>query len=125
MAKKQEAFELFNKGFTPVSPEVKALKLAESSRYVYYHEWQDKKESPPTQNLPGKKERISLLAKAELHTIIFPLTPIMITAKEAAVREWGWEREMPFEDFLDTVLYHLFKDRGIILQGYIVEEIKG
>jgi hypothetical protein len=30
-----------------------------------------------------------------------------------------------FEDFVDTILYFFFKDRGITLQGYIVDEKVG
>lgn len=49
-------------------------------------------------------------------------TPIMYLAKQAAAEEWNWPPNMPLEDFLDTVLYWFFKDRGITLQGYVVDE---
>jgi len=49
-------------------------------------------------------------------------TPIMVLARQAAVEEWNWDPNMSFEDFMDTVLYIFFKDRGITLQGYIVNE---
>lgn len=49
-------------------------------------------------------------------------TPIMIIARQAAVEEWNWDPNMRFEDFVDTIFYHFFKDRGITLQGYIVDE---
>ena len=53
-------------------------------------------------------------------------TPIMYMARLAAENKWGWSGKIPFEDFVDTVFYHFFKDRGIILQGYIVEdEVEG
>jgi len=48
-------------------------------------------------------------------------TPIMRAAWEFVVREWGWRPDMPFENFLDTILHAFFKDRGVILAGYIVE----
>lgn len=48
-------------------------------------------------------------------------TPVMRAAQEAAIREWGWRSDMPLDNFLDTVLHIAFKDRGIILAGYIVE----
>lgn len=49
-------------------------------------------------------------------------TPIMYMARLAAENKWGWSGKIPFEDFVDTVFYHFFKDRGIVLQGYIVED---
>lgn len=49
-------------------------------------------------------------------------TPIMAMARMAAIDEWKWPPDIKIEDFLDTVLYHFFKDRGITLQGYIVDE---
>lgn len=41
-------------------------------------------------------------------------------AREAAIREWGWDPDLSAEDFLDTFLYIAFKQRGIILGGYTV-----
>ncbi len=49
-------------------------------------------------------------------------TPIMYMARLAAEDKWGWPADLAFEDFIDTCLTHFFKDRGIILQGYIVED---
>ena len=49
-------------------------------------------------------------------------TPIMRAAREAATRFWGWRADMPLENFLDTVIYNFFKEKGIILAGFIVEE---
>lgn len=49
-------------------------------------------------------------------------TPIMHMAREAAAEQWNWPINIRFEDFIDTILYHFFKDRGITLQGYIVDE---
>lgn len=45
-------------------------------------------------------------------------TPIMRSARDAAIEEWGWDPEMKFEDFLDTILHTFFKDRNLILAGY-------
>jgi len=52
-------------------------------------------------------------------------TPIMRAAQQAAVIEWGWNEEMPFANFIDTVLWAFFKDRGITLAGYTVEKEEG
>lgn len=52
-------------------------------------------------------------------------TPIMRAAYEAAVREFNWRPDMGFEDFLDTCLAFFFKDRGITLAGYIIEDKGG
>jgi len=49
-------------------------------------------------------------------------TPIMYMARLAAEDKWGWSGDISYEDFIDICLYHFFKDRGITLQGYIVDE---
>jgi len=49
-------------------------------------------------------------------------TPIMRMAQDAAVRYWGWRPNMPLENFIDTCLYLFFKEKGITLGGYIVDE---
>lgn len=51
-------------------------------------------------------------------------TPIMRGAQEAAIRVWKWRDDMPLGNFLDTILYIFFKEHGIILAAYIVEEEK-
>ncbi len=38
--KKSKAFDLFSQGFTPSSPEVKAIGLHPSNRYKYFGEWE-------------------------------------------------------------------------------------
>ena len=43
-------------------------------------------------------------------------------ALAAAIREWNWPKDITPEDFLDTYLYHSFKQRGILLGGYQVLE---
>ena len=45
-------------------------------------------------------------------------TPIMRSARDAAIVEWEWDPNMKFEDFLDTILHTFFKDRGLVLAGY-------
>jgi hypothetical protein len=52
------------------------------------------------------------------------LTPIMQTAPIAAQRQWGWRADMPFINFLDTVIYNYFKEHGITLAAYIVDKRK-
>jgi len=49
-------------------------------------------------------------------------TPIMRIAQDAAVKYFGWRPDMPFENFIDTVLYLFFKEKGITLVGYIVDD---
>ncbi len=49
-------------------------------------------------------------------------TPIMYMARLAAEDKWDWSGDIAYEDFIDICLYHFFKDRGITLQGYIVDE---
>lgn len=46
-------------------------------------------------------------------------TPVMMIARMAATEKWGWDQNIPFENFIDTILYLFFKDRGILLQAYV------
>jgi hypothetical protein len=52
--------------------------------------------------------------------LVSSFTPIMLSGKQAAEQIWGWRPDMPFENFLDTVIFHFFRDRGIELASYIV-----
>jgi hypothetical protein len=49
-------------------------------------------------------------------------TAIMQAAQDAAVKFFGWRKDMPFENFIDTVAYLFFKEHGITLGGYLVED---
>lgn len=49
-------------------------------------------------------------------------TPIMHQAQDAATRYFGWPENLPFEDFLDTVIYKYFKEHGIHLGQYGVDD---
>lgn len=49
-------------------------------------------------------------------------TPIMQQAQDAAIKYFGWRANMPFENFLDTVLYLYFKEHGIVLGQYTVSD---
>lgn len=49
-------------------------------------------------------------------------SPIMRAAQDAAIHFWGWRQDMPLGNFLDTILHAFFKEKGITLAGYIVEE---
>jgi len=49
-------------------------------------------------------------------------TPIMRVAQDAAVKYFGWRPDMPFENFVDTCLYLFFKEKGITLVGYVVDD---
>ena len=44
------------------------------------------------------------------------ITPILLSARKAAQREWGWRADMPLENFIDTCLARFFEDRGIDLK---------
>ena len=47
------------------------------------------------------------------------LTPIMLLGYEVAIRKWGWRPDMPFENFLDTIIYNYMFEHGTQLQGAI------
>lgn len=49
-------------------------------------------------------------------------TPIMRMAQDASIEFFDWRPDMPLENFLDTILYMFFKEHGITLCGYIVDE---
>ncbi len=49
-------------------------------------------------------------------------SPILRMAQDAAIKYFGWREDMPFGNFLDTVVYLYFKDKGITLAGYVVDD---
>ena len=49
-------------------------------------------------------------------------SPILRAAQDAAIKFWGWRPDMPLGNFIDTVMYLFYKEKGITLAGYIVEE---
>jgi hypothetical protein len=49
-------------------------------------------------------------------------TPIMMQAQDAAVKYFGWRANMPFENFLDTVIFLYFREHGIRLGEYNVDD---
>jgi len=49
-------------------------------------------------------------------------TPIMQAAQDAAVKYFGWRPNMPFENFIDTVLFLYFKEHDVELGAYHVGE---
>jgi hypothetical protein len=53
------------------------------------------------------------------------LSPIVQTAFVAAQRVWKWRSDMPFVNFLDTVIYNFFKEHGITLAAYVVDHPEG
>ena len=49
-------------------------------------------------------------------------SPILRAAQDASIEFWKWPADMSLGDFIDTVCYMFFKEKGITLVGYIVEE---
>ncbi len=68
----------------------------------------------------AKAESVSNASVIKLIPRVFTCdyTPIMRAAREAAINEWGWDPDIKFEDFLDTVLWTFYRDRGLMLAGY-------
>ncbi|MDD5229715.1 MAG: hypothetical protein PHC43_00140 [Candidatus Marinimicrobia bacterium] len=54
--------------------------------------------------------------------LVASFTPIMLAGKRAAEEIWGWRPDMPFENFLDTIIFHFFRDRGIDLAIYRITD---
>jgi hypothetical protein len=77
-------------------------------------------------SMRGNGQTAATVSLAEAHQVKFvprvftcDYTPIMRAAREVAVREWGWSEEMDFSNFLDTILWTFFRDREIVLAGYV------
>lgn len=49
-------------------------------------------------------------------------SPIIRAAQDAATEFWGWPSNMSLGDFLDTALHFLFKEHGITLAGYTIND---
>lgn len=49
-------------------------------------------------------------------------TPIMYAARMVAEHLGWFPGDAPFEDFIDKILKIFYKDRGITLQGYIIDD---
>jgi len=49
-------------------------------------------------------------------------SPIMRAGLDAAIEFWGWRKDMPLGNFLDTVLHMFFKEHGIHLAGYTISD---
>ena len=135
MSKKQKAFELFSQGMRPSDQVVKDLGLKPKSTYNYYQEWkkvggtmgfqeeQAKQVKGSSSSIPTTTDiNTAQVVRFHPHVINCQFTPIMYIARQAAAEEWNWSLDIRFEDFIDTILYHFFKDRGITLQEYIVDE---
>ncbi len=43
-------------------------------------------------------------------------------AREVAIREWDWPTDISPGDFLDTYLFESFKQRGVMLGAYQIED---
>jgi len=76
---------------------------------------------------PKKADSLSQVQQIQFTPMMLRcnFTPIMRAAYEAAVSEFQWPPDMGIEDFLDTCLAFFFKDRGITLAGYIIEDKGG
>ena len=94
---------------------------------------EEEKSSSPQKQPPGNGSKPGIVVNPKVSSFLklipvpvnCAITPIMQVARQAAVREWQWRVNMPWENFFDTCLYIMFKDRGITLQGYVVEEEGG
>jgi len=137
MSKQKEAFDLFQQGRRPGDLELKALGLTAKTLYNYFQLWKKFVVSKQPAKQEGKQhievppglptgDNINITQAANLQGtgVVCPVTPIIIAAIKAALVQWRWPWDMSLEDFVDTALYHHYKDKGIILQdyGYKIEE---
>ena len=79
--------------------------------------------APPSPQKPSMIRTLAETSQIRLipRSLTINLTPIMQMAYHAACNEWGWP-EYSLEDFFDTCLVMMFRERGIILSGYIVRD---
>lgn len=80
---------------------------------------QDKANSTQTRITDNLGEASEIRFVPRIYTAT--LSPILITAITAAQRAWGWRKDMPIINFIDTCIYTFFKEHGITLAAYIVE----
>jgi len=97
------------------------------ARYGRNMEKTVKSEKPKSTSKPGGAKPIEVAASAmqlrftpRVYTIDY--SPIIRIAQNAAIKYWGWRTDMPLGNFLDTVIFLYFKEKGITLAGYIIEE---
>ncbi|MCK4388465.1 MAG: hypothetical protein KAW00_06795 [Dehalococcoidia bacterium] len=76
--------------------------------------------TPIVQSTSHIAEASQIRAVPKIFTMDY--TPIMRVAQDAAVKYFGWRPDMPFENFVDTVLYYYFLEKGITLMGYVVDD---
>ena len=131
MSRQNKAFELFNQGKRPSDPELKALGLTDKTLYNYFQLWNKFVSSKQLARQEGKlcnevstqlsvDHNVNITQAANLQGtgVTCPVTPIVVAAIKAAVEQWEWPRNMLLENFLDTALYHLFNEKGVILEDY-------
>jgi hypothetical protein len=120
MDTKRQAFELFAKGSVPEDPEVQALNIKKKTLREYWRlflKGQTTSRSFSLTNDPSEAVIVAISPKR------FETTSTLLwQGREAAIREWGWPKDITIEDFLDTFIYCAFKERGIILGGYVVQD---
>lgn len=137
-SKKEQAFTLFDQGRRPSDPEVKELGIKADTLYRYFTYWKSQNPSRTKNDTPSSPSKVktdeldspsrtddkkpSTFIKVVPKVTVMGYTPIMQRAQEAAINEMGWPVDMSLEDFLDTVLYHYFKRKGIRLEAYVIEE---
>jgi hypothetical protein len=69
-------------------------------------------------NIPGVASQLKFINVP----MVCPITPIMLNARMLAEIKFGWRKDMPWENFFDTVLVLLFKLYGFTLQGWIEDK---
>lgn len=80
----------------------------------------NKKENTPSRSTDFLNNATEVKFVPRIYTTTF--TPIMQQGWHAAVNILGWRHDMPFENFLDTVIFRYFKSIGIPLGEYHVDE---
>lgn len=91
-----------------------------STKFGIHKDKSDKKSTETTRITDNFGEAAEIKFVPRVYTAT--LSPIMQTAMVAAQRVWGWRPDMPLINFIDTVIYNFFKEHGITLAAYIVDE---
>ncbi len=86
-----------------------------------------KKKEPGTNEPGGGYKSTEIMSQASSVRFVprqmtCTLTPIMTGGLEAVTRVFGWRADMPFENFLDTVIYNYLLEHGVQLAGFIIDD---
>jgi hypothetical protein len=70
----------------------------------------------------GEASEMKFVPRVYTTTLSPLLQTAYVAAREPRPRGWGWRKDMPFANFLDTVIYNYFDEHGTKLMAWINSE---